>query len=456
MIYVQLRESDKAIEYFSQAMQLAQKTDDLYMQGAIHHGLTQVYLDFDRFDDALQAGLQAVAIGEQLGNAVAHAYAHYKLAAVYIHAEDYDLAQKSLETALSLVGPDRIVDRLRFNIGLAYLEMLIGEAASARDRFLDLLPEIQNKGNIRMVVKLHEYLVNAHKLLGDYEAALHHSEAFQKATTALFNQERDRRLSILEVVYRTEQAQTELEAERLRREQDRLYYENLSKMRDEFITSATHDLKSPLSSMAMMLYMLEDLVDNDPKAREYITRLSRSLESMRTLITDLLDLASLETLHAVELKGVEMSSFVAKVVEDHKIVAQSKSTALSFISNATDVTVCCDQNQMRRVIDNLVSNAIKYTPVGGDIFVVLELKKDAFHIHVKDNGYGIPADELPHIFDRFYRVKNSNHAEETGTGLGLAIAKAIIERHSGTISVESQLNQGTTFSIVIPVQADSD
>lgn len=456
MIYVLLRESEKALDYFDQAMQLAQSTDDLYMQGAIYHSLTQVYLDLNQYDKALNIGHQAVEIGEKLNNAVSHAYAHYRLSAVYLHTEDFDSARQCLETALSLVGPDRALDRLRFNIGLAYVQMLMGEAESARELFLSLLDTTSDKGNIRLVVNLHEYLVQANKMLGDFEQALHHSEAFHQTTTTLFNEERDRRIRTLEVVYRTQQAQIELEAERQRREQDRQYYENLSKMRDEFIASTTHDLKSPLSSMGMTLYILDQHVANDAKSREYITRLSRSLDSMRTLITDLLDLATLETLHAVELDAVDMVPFIHNVVEDHKIMAQSKQIKLNYMAKSAEIVACCDKNQMRRVIDNLVSNAIKYTPTVGEVFVVIEQKDEEFLLHVKDTGHGIPADQLPHIFERFYRVKNENQPDVTGTGLGLAITIAIIERHNGTISVESEVGTGTTFTVRIPLCEPED
>ncbi|MCU0482036.1 MAG: sensor histidine kinase, partial [Anaerolineae bacterium] len=127
-----------------------------------------------------------------------------------------------------------------------------------------------------------------------------------------------------------------------------------------------------------------------------------------------------------------------------------KNIELIFRPLDEDAVVPMDLERMEQVLQNLLSNAIKYTPNGGRVTLSAEITPDSAIIQVQDTGMGIPPDDLPHLFEKFYRVKNSAHMQVEGTGLGLSIVKSIVENHDGTITVMSELNKGTTFSIHLP------
>jgi signal transduction histidine kinase len=140
-----------------------------------------------------------------------------------------------------------------------------------------------------------------------------------------------------------------------------------------------------------------------------------------------------------------------EVLREFQSSAQHKNIRLQFRAETPERYVACDPFQIRQALDNLVSNAIKYTQNGGQVELIIEQSSVEVLIKVMDNGLGIPETDLPHIFDRFYRVSKESHRDIEGTGLGLAIVKTIVEQHQGKIWVESALGHGTTFSFTLPL-----
>jgi signal transduction histidine kinase len=138
-------------------------------------------------------------------------------------------------------------------------------------------------------------------------------------------------------------------------------------------------------------------------------------------------------------------------MRDNQPVADQKQLTFELQLDPSDVVVECDAGQLRRALDNLIDNAIKYTPNGGRIDVVAEHTATDVIIKVADTGPGIPVRDAPHLFERFYRVRDANHLEIEGSGLGLAIVKAIVEQHGGAVWVESELGRGSVFSMSVPL-----
>src|SRR6266545_5665025 len=140
-----------------------------------------------------------------------------------------------------------------------------------------------------------------------------------------------------------------------------------------------------------------------------------------------------------------------KLADEFKPQAQTKQQALSLIQTDDNLTVQCEVLKMHQALRNLIGNAIKYTPAGGAITLSVEHDAEQVNIKIQDTGYGIPASDLPHIFERFYRVRNNGHDEIEGNGLGLAIVKSIVEQHGGNVSVESEIGKGSCFSFTLPL-----
>lgn len=240
-----------------------------------------------------------------------------------------------------------------------------------------------------------------------------------------------------------------LEIEKLR-EQDRVYYEKLSQMKDEVMNTASHDLKNPLTVILSSLNMLKRHGNlNDDRGREIMAAAETSARQMRTLVSDLLDLARIETGQGLMKQEVSLYDFLRALVEGITPLAEEKKIPIHFEPPETKRTVSIDINRMGQVVNNLLSNAVKYTQKGGRIELTVQTRPSIVLIQVADTGLGIPAKDIPHVFEKFYRIHREDYLEQDGTGLGLSIAKSIVEQHGGEIWVESKLGEGTTFYVTL-------
>lgn len=243
------------------------------------------------------------------------------------------------------------------------------------------------------------------------------------------------------------------EIERLRA-QERRNFEMLNQMKDKFLQMITHDLKNPLGVIQGYAHLLEDAVSVSPEhARFYneaLAGIEHSVEKMKALVTDILDLAHIQSGADLELVQTPVAEFLTRTLRNFAFLAQQKDVTLSVTLPPDDVCWYIDPPRMARVVDNLVSNAIKYTPAGGQVEVAVEVAAQHIILHVEDNGLGIPAEDLPRLFDAFFRVYTPTHRDVEGTGLGLSVVKAIVEQHKGEIAVNSELGAGSTFSVVLP------
>jgi signal transduction histidine kinase len=217
-----------------------------------------------------------------------------------------------------------------------------------------------------------------------------------------------------------------------------------------FVADAAHELKTPTTIIEASTQTLEEMAGEMTKAREIIDVLSRASQRMRKLAEDLVLLARMESPElALPMQVLSLDELIIQVVEDFHELAKNKPITLSA-GKFPSAKVYGNADSLSRVLINLVDNAMRYTEAGGSIFITLEAKEQAWCISVEDTGIGIPPQSLPHIFDRFYRVDESRARAIGGTGLGLSIVHAIIDAHSGTITVESQVGKGTKFVITIP------
>lgn len=236
------------------------------------------------------------------------------------------------------------------------------------------------------------------------------------------------------------------------------YFETLTKMREQFIRGATHDLKNPLHVVMGYAALMRDMTGAEFEATgdELIEAIIVGAQKMQALVDEMLDLAQLETA-STELAFEEVSALtLLKHVRSGFLgMADEKSQTLVLDASAADVRVSVDVNRVVRALDNLVSNAIKYTPDGGTITLSALVQDDEVLLLVKDTGLGIPPDSIRNLFEPFFRVNTEAHREPDGTGLGLSIVQTIMEQHGGRASVESKLGVGSTFKLHLPIPQDN-
>ena len=234
--------------------------------------------------------------------------------------------------------------------------------------------------------------------------------------------------------------------------QDITYLKELDRAKSEFVTSVTHDLRSPLTAITGFIDLLRDAGPLNEQQREFVSHASQSTAKMRRLIDDLLDLAKIEAGLGAATTVCDLSVIAQEVAADLQGTAIQQHVELSVAKTGDLPEIQGDPNRLRRAIANLVGNALKYTPEGGTVQIVLEAIDGQVTVAVVDSGRGIPKDAIPYIFDPFYRV--AAHQDVDGIGLGLAMVKSIVEVHGGTISVNSQVGQGSRFTISLPAPAE--
>ncbi len=239
------------------------------------------------------------------------------------------------------------------------------------------------------------------------------------------------------------------------------------RQRAEFISTASHEMRTPVAAIEgyLALAMNDKVAKIDTKARDYLEKAHTSTQHLGKLFQDLLTSAKAEdgrlSSHPVV---VEMGQFLEKLVEDLKFAAQKKSLAMEFTIGTANQTidasggnkvikplyyVHADPDRLQEVITNLFDNAVKYTDTG-KISIGLTGNNEVVQFYIKDTGPGIPGEDIPHLFEKFYRVDNSATRTIGGTGLGLFICRKIVELYGGRIWVESDLGKGSTFFINIP------
>ena len=226
----------------------------------------------------------------------------------------------------------------------------------------------------------------------------------------------------------------------------------LEKVRQEFVANVSHELKTPLAVILACAEALQDGAVEDAEVRgPFLQQIADQSARLHALILDLLSLARLESGEEVlDLETVSVGEMVVACLDRHRPRAEAKRMTLEADPPAEELTVWADAESVAQILDNLVDNAVKYTPAGGVIRVRWSAGPDGVHIDVADNGPGIPEVDLPRVFARFYRVDRARSRELGGTGLGLAIVKRLAQAMDGSVKAVSEVGKGTTFTVTLP------
>ncbi|EGV15542.1 PAS domain S-box protein [Streptococcus infantis X] len=226
-----------------------------------------------------------------------------------------------------------------------------------------------------------------------------------------------------------------------------------------FVSNVSHELRTPLTSVKSYLEALDEGALYEAVAPDFIKVSLDETNRMMRMVTDLLHLSRID--NATSHLDVELINFTAFITfilnRFDKIRAQDQEKKYELVRDypITSVWIEIDTDKMTQVIDNILNNAIKYSPDGGKITVSMKTTDDQMILSISDQGLGIPKEDLPKIFDRFYRVDKARSRAQGGTGLGLAIAKEIIKQHNGFIWAKSEYGKGSTFTIVLPYDNDA-
>jgi signal transduction histidine kinase len=231
----------------------------------------------------------------------------------------------------------------------------------------------------------------------------------------------------------------------------------LDKLKAEFVSVASHELKTPINVVLGYVQLLDEGIYGPLSAeqREVLQTLEAQVQSLSRLVRQLLDVSRFEAGGGkLEVRRVQLDAFLDELERSFQVLALQRD--IRYVVRRPDgmpSEVLWDVDRVNEVMGNLLSNAFKFTPRGGEVNLTVEPLEDAVQMEVRDSGAGIPPEQLPHIFEKFYQADNQRAASTKGSGLGLAITKSIVEAHGGNVQCESTPGVGTTFTVVLPIRA---
>jgi len=230
----------------------------------------------------------------------------------------------------------------------------------------------------------------------------------------------------------------------------------VDRMKDHLMSIVTHELRTPLTSIIGYAELLEETVEVDAE-KKYVEVVLRQARRLSDIINEFLDVSRIESGRTeLRLEPTSMYHIVRRVVHDMEPVAAAKEIRIAVDASTSLPEIVADADNISQVVTNLVGNAIKYSPDGASVEVRLRAEGGRLVLEVADTGYGIPEGDLKRIFDKFHRAPQPKGVNITGTGLGLALVKAIVEAHEGRVTVSSQVGEGSTFTVALPLEAAAE
>lgn len=463
-VYHQLKDYHQALEYLAQARTLAQQLKDRPAEAVILGNICDEYLSLGRYTEALDAGLNSLDLFKDVTlNPAEFINTLLNVGMTYRRMGDFELAETYLKNAREMAEQNRL-DQFYLvamrEIGELHLRR--GQRELARICLHEAIARAKATGAEKSIFSSYYTLAELYKKESKFETALYYLEQYYTLKEAIFNVENDKRIKALEYHYRAEAARKETdlyrermgEQERLR-EQEKQMYQSLTELKNEFIRSATHDLKNPISAIKLLLHLIEKHEHiTDERGKQLWTRLTQQIDIIQTLVSDLLDYARLETGQALNVTPEELHPTMTKLLADAQTMAESRGIELTLYNQlANDIVIPYDSSRLSQALRGLLNYILKRMPEREKLTIELTQRDNTIVTRLLAGGWFIDKDDLDGLFKPFFRAQSFDDKPTQGSGLGLALVQVIIEQHSGQITVQSHRDTGTRFQIVLPTNA---
>ncbi len=464
-VYHQLGEYEDALDYLKQAQALSQTLNDTTAEAVILGNVCDEELHLGHYPEAIDAGLKSLALfGQVTANPTEFLNTFRNLGITYRRMGDLDTATEYLEQAHKLAELHHLE-----NYYLIVMQQL-GEIAfqrgdtSTASRYLHQVVErAKASGAEKTVYGSYQVLAELYRKEGKFETALHYMEQYYALKEAIFNKESDQRIKVLEQHFRTEAARKEAELYRQRtheqenlREQEKIAYERLTTLKNEFIRSATHDLKNPISSIKLLLHLIDKHGQtSDIRGRELWERLLNQIDVIQALVADMLDYARLETGYALNLSSEKLHPAIADLMTEAHAIAEKRGVRLVVQNQLSEeVALLHDSTRLTQAFRGLLRYVLTRMPEQETLHIeMIGQREGKIVLRLLINGWYIDKDDLDGLFTPFFRARSFDDKPSQGSGLGLALVKAIIEQHGGQITANSHRETGSRFQVVLSAEA---
>ncbi len=459
-----LGESEEALEYYNKSLNLKRELNDRENEAITLMNIGNIYNAQNDYKRSLTHYNQALKINKDIGHKVNEGACLINIADSQIKSGLLDEAEKNLDEAKKIF--DANDDKIhKASLFLTYGELFYGrtqyyEAIQFANDAHEIAKEISSKD---LLMDVYKFYSDCSRELEDHEKAYEYFKKYYQTKNEIFTKETYERIKNMQYKYEREAALKEADFQKKRGEElekalkkvEELN-ENLQRMNEEkntFMALVAHDLKNPLNAIlgyAQLVKLNPEQFEQD----DYIDMfddIDISARNMTELITNYLEFTTIEAgKMKLTMKEVNLSRSAKNVVDSFRARANAKGILLDFKSALPEIKILADNNAIIQILDNLVSNAIKFSPSGKKVILSIAENKDRVTCEVRDFGPGISKKDMPKLFKKFSRLTARPTAGESSTGLGLSIAKKLTEEMNGTIRCESVEGEGASFIIEFP------
>lgn len=459
-----LGESEEALEYYHKSLMLKRELNDMENEAVTLMNIGNIYNTQNDFKQSLKYYTQALEINMDIGHKINEGACLINIADSLIKSGDLDEAENNLDKA------KKIFDVNDDKIHKASMYLTYGELFYARTHYYEAIQFANDAHGIAQEISSKDLLMDIYKFysdcsrqLEDHEKAYEYFKKYYETKNEVFTKETYERIKNLQYKYEREAALKEADFQKKRGEElekalkkvEELN-DNLQRMNEEkntFMALVAHDLKNPLNAIlgyAQLVKINPDQFKQEDYS-EMFDDIDISARNMTELITNYLEFTTIEAgKMKLNMEEVNLSRSTRHVVDTFKARANAKGILLEFESVPPEIKILADSNAITQILDNLVSNAIKFSP--GDKKVTVSVIEDGGKVTctVKDSGPGISTEDMTKLFKKFSRLTARPTAGESSTGLGLSIAKKLTEEMHGTIRCESELGNGAAFILEFP------
>lgn len=488
-VYRKLEQLEKAIEQYKNALKILENdSEEVYMKAILYGSIAAVYSIESRFSEALEYHKKSLGVFEKLGSKRNTAAALHNIG--YLYKE-----QGKLDEALAYYLKSlKLIKEIKNKYGLAVSYEAIGGIYKLRKEYKKTISYFENSLEMARVIgdsaQIESVLLNlseVYEKTGDTQQALTYYKNAVAIRDSLMGNESRRQIAELETKYELTQKEQEIkllnkdqklsdqqrnlligllvsiflisaliysrQRLKVRKSQELLAKEReVDQLKSQFFTNVSHEFRTPLTLILGVNQQIQEQFP-DSKLQELLQLSSKNVTHLQQLITQLLDISKLEAgKMELDLEAIDLLAYINVLTASFDSLAQQNEVKLSFKSELTRLPLKVDQDKMGKIVNNLISNAIKFTETGGSIDVFLEKTAHKFVLKVKDSGVGIASEDIPLLFNRFYQSDSTTSKAYEGTGIGLALVKELVDLHGGQINVQSELGKGTVFTVLIPLK----
>lgn len=460
ILYSQMGEYEQALACYQQCLAYHEATgSDKESLCGVLNNLGIVYGQLERFDLSLAYLERSLQLQKELGNKGSEATLCCNIGDVYCSLGRYDEARSYLQNSLELYSYQGNNNGMaRALTGLGNLAFELGDSVKALYCMQQALTLAASIGAKSLLYSVHRHLYVIYREIGDTVKALEHHEHFHDIFSQVFSEANRNRLAALQTLHQVENSRKETEIYRLKNVElarANTQLQEFNREKNDMLGIVAHDLKNPLNNIrlsARLLYAEADTV-NSCDIQDYASDMTLMVDRMFELIDNLLDINKIETQGiTVHLALCHVNDIVCSVVHNYERHAHEKCITIQCSVETAECEAITDASLVRQIVDNLLSNALKFSPCSSTVSVRLAVEQTVWRIEVQDEGPGMTDDDKSKLFTKFAKLSAKPTGNENSTGLGLSIVKKLVEALGGTIYCTSTPGNGALFTIEFPVR----